>query len=422
MFTTLTETKFEWLNDKKRSKCLVVFVHGMNGQNNSEKIKKLIANPEACFGQGEPLHANLDEIKHAALLKPTYKCNAISTLDPSQLAADLQWLIYEIVKKHKFEKVILAGHSLGAILIRKATAYGLGQLDDHPHPDLGKERQWAWAEDSNGQTTQLARLVLLAGINRGWSTSPKPNNRSIGAHCRMVVGATIGRIVPKFGRLLMSIERGSPFIANLRIQWIRLTRDPNIVAPQVTQLLGTLDGLVSDEDNRDITVAKDFKFVSVPSSSHSSILDFEDTTEMINGEPINRVRAQAILVALSGISRADRFDKTQTQIEKNAKTRSMHLDSGRKTKQIAFLMHGIRDNSDWPRRLREEIQLLEVASQAEGKTYCVVSSYGYFSMSRFLLWNCRQKNVRWFMDQYTEAIATSEMDRVKSRICCKLGL
>lgn len=410
MFSTLAETELQWVGDDEHGKCLILFVHGMNGQNNRKKIEYLIRAPEAWLSGDQLEGLKLDEIKSAALLMPTYNCRKISSVDPFALAADLQWLIYEVVKKYNFDRVILCGHSMGAVLIRKATVYGLGQLEDHPQPDLGQERSWTWAETRNGKPSALTGLVLLAGINRGWSSYPRPKHRSLLKHCQFGVGTTLARISPGIGRLFMSIERGSPFIANLRVQWIRLTRDTKITIPPITQLLGTIDDLVTDEDNRDVLVAKNFKFVSIPFSGHASILDLDDETEMVNGEPINRLRAQSILSALSGSGEHDRFDDTHSQQEKIVNVEAQHLSSGSKTKQVAFLMHGIRDNSDWPRRLREEIQFLEKGSRSEGKTYCVVSSYGHFSMAKFLLFPFRQGNVRWFMDQYTEAIAASEMD------------
>ena len=228
----------------------------------------------------------------------------------------------------------------------------------------------------------------------------------------MGFGITLARLVPGLGSLFMSLERGAPFIANLRVQWIRLSRDGSVATPPVTQLLGTIDDLVTDEDNRDVLVTREFRFVTVPQSGHATILDLTDKSTTVDGAEVGHLRAQALLSALSAGGIDERFDETEAQKELTKRTFALHAQPGTKVRQVVFLMHGIRDNGDWPRRLREEIMIIEnkKGRPEKQKTYCIVSSYGHFSLIQFLLFNFRQKNVRWFMDQYTEALALSEME------------
>ncbi|MCW5559623.1 MAG: hypothetical protein KIT22_17540, partial [Verrucomicrobiae bacterium] len=71
--------------------------------------------------------------------------------------------------------------------------------------------------------------------------------------------------------------------------------------------------------------------------------------------------------------------------------------------RVVFVMHGIRDNGEWT---REVARCARTFGAARGETVeTVTSSYGYFPMGAFLLFGSRQRNVRWFMDQYTEALA-----------------
>ena len=68
-------------------------------------------------------------------------------------------------------------------------------------------------------------------------------------------------------------------------------------------------------------------------------------------------------------------------------------------------MHGIRDYGGWTDRLRDAIEN-QVDQGQERKGIAVVNKkYGYFPMLPFLLYWDRQKNVRRFMDEYTENVA-----------------
>ena len=76
--------------------------------------------------------------------------------------------------------------------------------------------------------------------------------------------------------------------------------------------------------------------------------------------------------------------------------------------QVIFVLHGIRDIGEWIDEL--EVSLREAYTRANGfggpaRIKIIKSSYGYFAMLPFLLYADRQRNVRWFMDEYTEVLA-----------------
>ncbi len=78
-------------------------------------------------------------------------------------------------------------------------------------------------------------------------------------------GKLIGRLT-NTGRLIRQCERGEPFVANLRLQWLEAMRAsdaPKRRLPTVIQLLGDRDDVVSTDDNKDVTVSKDFIWVPV---------------------------------------------------------------------------------------------------------------------------------------------------------------
>ena len=89
----------------------------------------------------------------------------------------------------------------------------------------------------------------------------------------------------------------------------------------------------------------------------------------------------------------------RTRFPSRLATTNARPGSAHRTEAVVSIMHGIRDNSDWCRRLKKEIQRLAPGFK------CEISSYGNFSIGLFLLFPFRQKNVRWFMDRYTEALA-----------------
>src|ERR1700730_14380523 len=70
-------------------------------------------------------------------------------------------------------------------------------------------------------------------------------------------------------------------------------------------------------------------------------------------------------------------------------------------KHFVFVLHGIRDMGFWTHSLAKQI----VATAPPGQVETTTASYGYFPMIDFLLRRERQKNVRWFMDEYTERMA-----------------
>ena len=89
----------------------------------------------------------------ADILCPDYPARWTANTDPGVVARELEILIDEVHEPHH-ARVILLGHSAGGLLLRKALV-------------LGRVASRAWAE-------RVERIVLLAGINRGWSLEERP--------------------------------------------------------------------------------------------------------------------------------------------------------------------------------------------------------------------------------------------------------
>ncbi len=345
------------------SNTLVVLLHGMaHGYNMSD------------------LHEALKEfLPNADLLIPRYASYVLSNAAPGRVADQLAQYIHEAVTTRarqldggEYERIILIGYSAGGLIIRKTYLIAMGYGDDGL---IGDTRPLPWAK-------KVERIILMAAINRGISDA-KPENMN-----RLVYGLQrVGWIViPRlsFGNFLSSLRRGSPFVANLRVQWIRLSQVPDTLPPTI-QLLGDLDDVVAEEDNVDVLADANFTYLKVRDTGHYSIRNFKDPE--------------------TGHHRKERFRYAlMTPIEALESDVIPTADEvGQLKNQIVFVMHGIRDMGLWTIGVGDTVE--EVALQLGQTVEVIKAGYGYFPMLRFLFLGARQKNVRWFMDRYTEAIA-----------------
>lgn len=307
----------------------------------------------------------------ADVLVPDYPSSPLANTDPMVITESLVDLLDAATSERDYEAIVLVGHSLGALLVRKAYVLALGFTQDGGVALAGRPREWA---------AKVSRIVLLAGVNRGWSLSPKAKHMGWAKWAVLRFGSRLARLVRR-GALIHGVRRGGPFVANLRVQWIRAVAATGSRVPLTVQLLGTIDDVVAAQDNADVDCAVNFRFLRLPETGHAAAIDF-------SGD-VGRRRKQIFLKALIEPDPQSDFLSPQEQ----------ELD----VEHVVFIMHGIRDRGYWTRRI--EAKILALAQGRHAKYRAIRSGYGYFPMLRFLLLAERQKNVRWFMDEYTEALA-----------------
>ena len=222
------EPRFEKRGD---SRYLAVLVHGLGSTRLIDDVKESLA----------------EYLPEADLMVPQFNSGLWSNSDPVELSQSLSDCIRnaENARPGGYEHIILVGHSFGGLLARKAYVFASGQNHEMWKAGL-KPMLEPWA-------AKVSRIILLAGMNRGWSATPKPRHRSWFKTAWYWTGDTVARFT-RTGHLLRSLKRGSPFIANLRIQWINLFRDGKPV-PTTVQILGDIDDVVTDEDNIDLQSA-----------------------------------------------------------------------------------------------------------------------------------------------------------------------
>ena len=318
---------------------------------------------------------------------------AFSLADLNLLARDVLRLIDERVAETDYPEIYLVGHSVGALLARKVFLVAQGETVWAPfEPELRGEPPRRWAE-------RVKRLVLLAGMNRGWRIS---HHVSLLKAVVMSFGVFVGRVVQLVtgkNLLIFQIRRGAPFLTQLRLQWLALrkaARARNAACARkaeekeetiTIQLLGSIDDVVSPDDNIDLISGREFIYLDVGFSGHQDIIEMDD--------PIH------------GAERRAQLSKALSWSIQDLRTESVQVSDYRREPDesidhIIFVVHGIRDAGYWTQKIARRVA--QIAGK-KAKLAMVTSSYGYFPMAPFLMAAKRREKVEWLMDQYAEAMA-----------------
>lgn len=345
---------------------LFVLVHGFLGDSKKTQ-KKWTTVKEALRPYGDVL-----------LLR--YPAWILSNAEPDHVASAVRHAIQNHAKP--YTRIVLVGHSIGALIVRRAF------LDEVKNFTTNS---WAKA---------VTRIVLLAGMNRGWDVSgQKPMDMYWYRHVSYWLGSWFGRLTAS-GNLIRSTETGAPFIQNLRLDWlhhVQTSAEDRI--PEAVQLLGDIDDIVSEEDNKDLRVAVAPKFarLRVRGTGHANILDLADKTHFGTPSTLGKYREGKLLLAA-----------TRPWADIVRENEELPYDIDRDVTHIVFVLHGIRDLGQWAANFEEELQRKfrrHPSSTGNAKLAVVSVRYGFFGMGQFLLYANREKYVRWFMDQYTETLA-----------------
>lgn len=129
---------------------LVVVLHGMN--NKAHRLDGVVS----VIQSDRP---------NADILVPEYDSSSTSTANPLRLTRNLVQCVGDAVdEKGGYDDITLVGYSIGGLFLRKV--YISAQGFDQDGISITAPRS-AWAD-------KVHRIVLLAGMNNGWSVSPKP--------------------------------------------------------------------------------------------------------------------------------------------------------------------------------------------------------------------------------------------------------
>lgn len=248
------------------------------------------------------------------------------------------------------EQIILLGHSMGSVVLRRAFLNAIG---------FGREGSGvqAWSE-------RVSRLVLIGAFGRGFDprkthgVSKRYLNATIG------LGALLG-----IGAMRRDIVAGSDFMSRLRVDWIAFNRlgGPK---PVVVHLLGSNDEFIGREDVIDLEQFPNAIAIGVPDATHADVIVPKPST-------IEQMRrAFTVLPSMNhDVATAGGADR------------------------IYFLLHGIRDSRGC---FKQVADLLEKRSP---DAKIIVPTYGYLSARGFLSARYRNRFVSWFVDQVSEQMA-----------------
>jgi hypothetical protein len=335
-----------------------------------------------------------ETVPNAHIFMPRLPLGRFSTVDPVQIARDVivqidrQISFRETQGWEPFKEILLVGHSCGALLARKIYVLAgpeswEARFEDSRDDHLSEEKAWF---------PLIKRIVLLAGMNRGWSLT---HHLSIPRMFVLKAGTIFADLLALTGTQFMisRIRRGAPFIIELRLQWLALRKTKTLKSQNLAltiQLLGTIDDLVAPSDNIDLSTGRDFLYLDVPLSGHANVVEMD-------GSEAGKARRKAFQEALS--------EAPEALAPKNIVPEDIGLYERRHddVRNVIFVLHGIRDFGYWTQKIARKVQALAL-DNAPPKIYATeTSSYGYFAMFPFLLPPRRREKVEWLMDKYVEA-------------------
>jgi pimeloyl-ACP methyl ester carboxylesterase len=357
---------------------------------------------------------------------PALDMGTRSKADPAQLVDQLLDLVDERFRVRPFDKLLLVAFSAGTVLARNffSRAQGAQRPADRPAnvttvappwsglPRLDPTKAKPWAE-------KIERIVYLAGVTRGWSlSSATPAMLRFLAPILLFFLNSSARLQGKDRAFIESFKRGAPFVVESRLLYLQVERhfaDSVRNMPQKVLLLGSKDEYVSPADALDLGIRKDFSYLEVPESSHIDILDVgngDDSAERAcqRRRQAQAKRAELIQLALTGTP--DQLSKSQSAIhtddlddyldEMDLQMKQTQAASGpeQPVKQIVLVIHGIRDNGFWTKRVAREAKTL--ARQDQSLICAPTPSYGFFSMLDFVNPWGRQDATYWFLERYAE--------------------
>lgn len=357
---------------------LLVVLHGVGGS--PLKMRDVIQAVQEAYGAEPGLDFYVPLLPYSKSLSFTPAVDIVR-----QLLAGMDAINNN---SNRYSRLVFVGHSLGAVFARRLFLAATTSGENDPDIPTAGTREW---------TSKVERIISLGGLNRGWMTSGRLGwLYSFFANSMAMLGHLSGSRKPT----LFEARRGAPFIVETRLQWLALrqSQDKNKPTPKIIQLLGTQDELVAPDDAVDFAVdrSKDspYFYVEMPHTRHDNAIIFSHTLFDRAGI-LGAARRECFMKSLT----ASATDLANMQIPAEYLADNLPPDPDSSVKHVVFIIHGIRDDGYWTRKVAQKIQECNAITNKE-PLRCVTSSYGYFAMLPFLLPWVRRLKVEWFMDEY----------------------
>lgn len=326
--------------------------------------------------------------------------------------------------------IVLVGYSAGSLLVRRVFCMAHGARVDGT---VG-EPAASWAD-------RIDRIVMLSGITRGWeqSSAAPPLVRFIApilSFTAVAVGwvKRMARTAGSHEPFIHQLRRGAPFVVSTRIQYVNVfeklrarcratARSVPLRAkglPSTVFLLGAKDELVSPADCTELGPRIEFAFIELPRSNHTDAVLIDGADDAAVGRRKRLVAAithdfDALKNGQWAISASDIDDYLDPMdlMSSGAADDEASDDDGddnAAVKQAVIIMHGIRDNGFWTKRVAREIKVL--ARTKKIAVRAPTPSYGYFSMLDFVSLRGRDQATYWFMERYADIKSHSPAARI----------
>ncbi|GAB5378584.1 MAG: hypothetical protein AcusKO_50460 [Acuticoccus sp.] len=302
-----------------------------------------------------------------------------------------------VVAEREPDEIILLGYSAGALLIRKVALLAEGYSDDAVSERTKDQRPWFG---------RLKRLVMLAGLNNGWQiSSATPMWDRVGAPFWIALGSFLSwtkrEMITAF-----QLRRGSAYISSIKLQ-TRAARQAadrdGMPRPEMVQLVGTRDDLVSPVDAVDPLHDDDIVYIELPGTDHAEAPSIDDRRTLDDGRPAGAVRLElirrAIAKPLAALKAEDAIDLDYLADYLRFREPAVGEPAPAKPlDHVVFVVHGIRDNGFWTARIAARIHQ---RARPKGLNVEVVTpTYGYLAAIPFIIAPWRNEKVNWFRDQY----------------------
>jgi hypothetical protein len=351
----------------------------------------------------------------ADIMIPQLPLGLFSFADLEVVAEQLIQRIHRMNQEHRYQHIILVGHSIGGILARKLWVLAHGAQFDG-EVELDRFDDWPGRID---------RIVLLAGMNRGWSigSAIRGNPRLLS----FLLGAAAGHLLSAIccEPAVFDVRRGAPFLTRMRLQWLEVEqklRKPKVREseapgnlPIVIQLLGTEDDIVAPTDHIDLasgSQGNNFHYVEVKGTDHEQILAADnklldsldrETCMVTYAKDDGADRVTKICLAMRGpLSQIKDVESNLGDVR--ALARETLLDTSvagarpvaddQPPSDVVLVIHGIRDEGYWARRLAQRIRN-QCGTNCPHRFETATDSYGYFPLLPFI--------VPWTIDLVVEA-------------------